>query len=140
VSGVRPIARTPGSPGRAHASAGFAATSLMADTSTRAASLPCWSINHAARSVSNRAWSISTREWPIQSCTLAKSLQVLAECLARQRARTHQFQRQFALADRAHAMVYAAGTEAALRSAKPLPSCPSRFDTGTRTSFNTTSQ
>jgi len=115
VSGVRPIAPNTWIARSSTRVCRLAATNLMADTSTRAAWLPCWSITHAARSVSSRAWSISTREWPIQSCTLAKSLRCLPNAVRVSARSAHQLQRQLALADGAHAMVYAAGTETGLR-------------------------
>ena len=95
-------------------SATFGAATLIAAISVRACLLPTVSISHAVFSVSRRIISRSMRASAIQSWTLARVRDRLAERLALDRAPAHRLERPLGRADRAHAVVDAPGAEARL--------------------------
>jgi hypothetical protein len=90
------------------------ATTLIMAISVRATLLPATSIIQAALSVSRRAMSILQRASAMRSCVTVCWATVLPKATRAMDALAHQFQRALGQADQAHAVVDAAGAEAAL--------------------------
>src|SRR5690606_10768421 len=116
------------------------AITLIAATSDRAACTPCLSISQAVLRVSSRACSIAIRDSAICSRT--------TPCLAsgppnasRDSARLHISSSARSAAPIARMQWWMRpGPRRAWAMAKPPPSSPTRFSTGTRTSVNVISQ
>ena len=99
----------------------FGAATLIIAISARAALLPTVSIMCAALSVSRRACSIMMRASAMRSCVTRLLATRLAEGDARCGAAAHHLERAFGEADQAHAVMDAAGPEAALRDLEAAP-------------------